>query len=401
MSKSFRGVTFENQSVTPSDDAVVMRHTLTDGILTGCDMTYSDDILTMDAGYLIVCGRLIHRPVVEDWVINDRTSGYARVVMAIDLSRAATVEVFDQVNVSIDYADSTSDFPALTKEDINAAGSMYQTVLAVVSLGVGGITGIQSQIGTSRVEGASYTDGVSYLPVVDGAGAHNAVYRGKDLGSAVTDAQWAAIKDGTFKDLYIGDFWTIGDVTYRIAAFDYYYMAGDTQCTHHHVTLVPDASMYAHPMNQAPSHTNGAYVGSEMYKTGLNEAKTIVSTAFGAEHVLKHRAFLSNAVSSGFVSAGSWYDSTVELMNEQNVYGCIILGNIVNGTSMPFSYSLDSTQYPLFRFRPDLISDGGWYWLRDVTTTDFFAYVHKRGSAQTATSSANAGVRPAFSIYSA
>ena len=66
-----------------------------------------------------------------------------------------------------------------------------------------------------------YVDELMINIVESGAGAHNAGYRGKDLGSAVTDAQWAAIKDGTFQDLYIGDFWTIGDVTYRIAAFDY------------------------------------------------------------------------------------------------------------------------------------------------------------------------------------
>ena len=50
------------------------------------------------------------------------------------------------------------------------------------------------------------------------AGAHNAIYRGKSLGSTVTTAQYAAIKAGTFDDLYIGDYWTIGGVNYRIAA---------------------------------------------------------------------------------------------------------------------------------------------------------------------------------------
>lgn len=390
MSKSFRGVTFANQNVTPSDDAVVMRHTLTDGILTGCDMTYSDDILTMDAGYLIVFGRLIHRPVVEDWVINDRTSGYARVVMTIDLSRAATVEVFDQVNVSIDYADSTSDFPALTKEDINAAGSMYQTVLAVVSLGVGGITGIQSQIGTSRVEGVSSADGASYLPVVDGAGAHNAVYRGKDLGSAVTDAQWAAIKDGTFKDLYIGDFWTIGDVTYRIAAFDYYLRKGDSvKCEDHHVTIVPDQILYNQRMN-ATNTSSGCYVGSEMYSTGLNKAKSMISSAFGSDHILSHQMKFNNAT-----SGVAWYDSTVHLMNEINVHGCYIMCDLSNKSSV------DTTQFPLFAHRPDLILYNGGYWIRDVRGAQF-CYVDGRGAAMDYYNATIAvGVRPAFSIYSA
>lgn len=54
------------------------------------------------------------------------------------------------------------------------------------------------------------------------AGAHNGIYRGKFLGNSVTAAQYAAIAAGTFEDLYIGDYWTIGGVNWRIAAFDYY-----------------------------------------------------------------------------------------------------------------------------------------------------------------------------------
>lgn len=76
------------------------------------------------------------------------------------------------------------------------------------------------------------------------AGAHNAIYRGKSLGSTVTTAQYAAIKAGTFDDLYIGDYWTIGGVNYRIAAFDYYLNSGDTNCTTHHVVIVPDTCLY-------------------------------------------------------------------------------------------------------------------------------------------------------------
>ena len=69
-----------------------------------------------------------------------------------------------------------------------------------------------------------------------GAGAHNSVYRGANLGTSVTSAQWAAIQAGTFDDMYIGDYWVIGGVTYRITAFDYYLRVGDTDMTTHHVT---------------------------------------------------------------------------------------------------------------------------------------------------------------------
>lgn len=230
-----------------------------------------------------------------------------------------------------------------------------------------------------------------------GAGAHNAIYRGKSLGSAVTEAQWAAIKAGTFDDMYIGDYWTIGGVVYRIAAFDYYYRAGDTDMTTHHVTLVPDANMYTHVMNDT-NITTGAYVGSKMYTEGLTQAKTTINSAFGEAHVLNHRQYLQNATTDGYASGGSWYDSTVELMTEQNVYGGKIFSNIQNGTALANSYTVDKSQYPLFAFRPDMISNRQWFWLRDVVSASYFAGVYGNGHATSYGASGAGGVRPAFSI---
>lgn len=232
-----------------------------------------------------------------------------------------------------------------------------------------------------------------------GAGAHNSIYRGKNLGSAVTAEQYAAIQAGTFDDMYIGDYWTIGGVTYRIAAFDYYLRAGDTDMTTHHVTLVPDASMYSHVMNDS-NVTTGGYVGSKMYTTGLADAKTTINNAFGSAHILTHRQYLCNAVSNGKPSGGSWYDSTVELMTEQNVYGGKVFGAGNDGSTVPALYTVDKSQYPLFAFRPDLISNRNWFWLRDVVSAAFFALVLTYGLATYATASISSGVRPAFSIKS-
>lgn len=230
-----------------------------------------------------------------------------------------------------------------------------------------------------------------------GAGAHNSIYRGKNLGTSVTAAQWAAIADGSFTDLYIGDYWTIGGVTYRIAAFDYYLRAGDTDMTNHHVTLVTDAPMYSHVMNDS-NVTTGGYVGSKMYTTGLADAKTTINNAFGSAHILTHRQYLCNAVSNGKPSGGSWYDSTVELMTEQNVYGGKVFGAGNDGSTVPTLCTVDKSQYPLFAFRPDLISNQNWFWLRDVVSAAFFAYVTKGGFADYGNASGFAGVRPEFSI---
>lgn len=238
---------------------------------------------------------------------------------------------------------------------------------------------------------------MSFINSID-AGAHNAIYRGKSLGSAVTEAQWAAIKAGKFDDMYIGDYWTIGGVVYRIAAFDYYYRAGDTDMTTHHVTLVPDANMYTHVMNDT-NITTGAYVGSKMYTEGLTQAKATINSAFGETHILNHRQYLPNAMTDGYASGGSWYDSSVELMTEQNVYGGNVFGNVLNGTGLAANYTIDKSQYPLFTFRPDMISNRQWYWLRDIASTSYFTCVADTGRAAYSSPSSPRGVRPSFSIY--
>lgn len=229
-----------------------------------------------------------------------------------------------------------------------------------------------------------------------GAGAHNSIYRGKNLGTSVTATQWAAIADGSFTDLYIGDYWVIGDVTYRIAAFDYYYRTGDTVCNTHHVTLVPDGNMYTHAMNDT-NVTTGGYVGSKMYAEGLEQAKTTINVAFSG-HILQHRIYLTNAVANGRASGGAWCDSEVDLMCEQMVYGSGIFSPVSDGSNFPTNYRVEKSQLPLFQHEPSRICNRATWWLRDVITASYFALVDDNGNATCYYASSSYGVRPAFSI---
>lgn len=236
------------------------------------------------------------------------------------------------------------------------------------------------------------------------AGAHNAIYRGKSLGSTVTTAQYAAIKAGTFDDLYIGDYWTIGGVNYRIAAFDYYLNSGDTNCTTHHVVIVPDTCLYNAQMHNtssggwesgAANTTAGGYVGSDMYKSNLEQAKTTIKSAFSG-HVLKHRIYLTNAVANGRASGGAWCDSEVDLMCEQMVYGSGIFSPVSDGSNVPANYRVEKSQLPLFQHEPSRICNRATWWLRDVITASFFAYVYGSGNANSGGASYSLGVRPVF-----
>lgn len=238
------------------------------------------------------------------------------------------------------------------------------------------------------------------------AGAHNAIYRGKSLGSTVTTAQYAAIKAGTFDNLYIGDYWTIGGVNYRIAAFDYYLNSGDMNCTTHHVVIVPDTCLYNAQMHNtssggwesgAANTTAGGYVGSDMYKSNLEQAKTTIKSAFSG-HVLKHRIYLTNAVANGRASGGAWCDSEVDLMCEQMVYGSGIFSPVSDGSNAPANYRVEKSQLPLFQHEPSRIGNSNDWWLRDVITASGFASVDTGGLADCNGASNSRGVRPAFCI---
>lgn len=229
------------------------------------------------------------------------------------------------------------------------------------------------------------------------AGAHNAIYRGKYLGESVTAAQYAAIKEGTFDNLFIGDYWTIGGVNYRIAAFDYYLNCGDTACTDHHVVIVPDTCLYHADMNSGNT-TAGGYVGSAMHKSNLEQAKTIIKSAFSG-HVLKHRIYLTNAVANGYASGGTWCDSEVDLMCEQMVYGSGIFSPVSNGSSVPVNYRVEKSQLPLFQQEQSRICNRVTWWLRDVITASGFAIVANDGLANYGDATYSFGVRPDFCVY--
>ena len=230
--------------------------------------------------------------------------------------------------------------------------------------------------------------------LADGAAAHNCIYRGKNLGTSVTAEQYAAISSGKFTDLYIGDYWVINGVTYRIAAFDYYYNCGDTNFTKHHVVIVPDTSLYKAQMNTS-NVTTGGYTGSAMYKSNLAQAKTTIKAAFGSAHVLTKRELLTNAVNGNTPSGWAWFDSDVELMNEVQAYGSVAWGaHDGNG----YNVASGDGQFPLFMFDRTKLHNREDYWLRDVASATLFSFVSNYGSAGINDASSSLGVRPAFCI---
>lgn len=224
------------------------------------------------------------------------------------------------------------------------------------------------------------------------------IFRGKSLGTALTSTQKANIANGTFKGFFLGDYWEIGGRIWRIVDFNYWLNSGDTSCTTPHLVIMPDSQLYTAQMNET-NVTTGGYVGSKMYTENLENAKTLVNSAFGAGNILNHREYLTNAVTDGHASAGAWFDSTVEIPNEIMMYGSFIFTAAGDGTFVPNRYTIDKTQLALMAAYPRFINPSRQnQWLRDVVSAAGFAFVDSGGHANGDNASAALGVRVVFGL---
>lgn len=223
------------------------------------------------------------------------------------------------------------------------------------------------------------------------------LFRGKNLGTALTAVQKAAIKDGSFKGMFLGDYWSIGGRIWRIVDMDYWYNCGDTAFTSHHLVIMPDEALYNAQMNTT-NVTTGGYVGSAMYKSNLANAKTIVNAAFQGS-VLTHREYLCNAVANGRPSGGAWFDSSIELPNEPMMYGHPHFSPTSDGSTVPNIYTISKTQLALFMVCPRFIVNRSYnQWLRDVVSSASFAFVDNLGKTNYLDASISCGVRPVFPV---
>lgn len=215
-----------------------------------------------------------------------------------------------------------------------------------------------------------------------GAAAHNAIYREKYLGDTVTAEQAAAIADGSFEDLFIGDYWTMGGVNYRIADFDYWYRTGFPEANRvekHHVVIVPDTSIATGQMNGS-NNTSGGYRNSLM-KSKMND----IISALPPE--IRSRLLVHNALLDG-----AWTEISVDPMNEIMVYGCYILADNSN------KQTSENRQLSLFRMSPQARYAGGNYWLRNYANATEFTLVSYYGDASKDVATSTYGIRPVFAI---
>jgi len=231
------------------------------------------------------------------------------------------------------------------------------------------------------------------------AGFHNSIFRGKNLGTSLTTAQSAQITAGTFDDMFIGDYWVINGVTWRIADFDPYYRCGDSASLGHHIAVVPDNNLYSTKWNET-NDTSTGYVGSairaNIKATSASDAgaEEKVIAAFGDAHVLAYRAEYPTTYADGAATGWAWTDARVELMNEVEVYGCNVW------SSMPgYETGINKRQLSLFRLAPQFINIRANWWLRSVRSATDACHVNNTGYASSNSASYSLGVRPLSLIH--
>ena len=225
---------------------------------------------------------------------------------------------------------------------------------------------------------------------------HNAYPRCKYLGTSITDAQNTAIKNRTYDDLFIGDYWTINGVNWRIVAIDYYYNVGDTNFDKGNIIVMPDTVLYNAQMNETNT-TTGGYAGSLMRTQNLNNARTIARNAFGS-HLANHRILLTSSVDASGPNGWIWYDSDgVELPNEVQIYGTRVWGSALKG----YDVATQKQQFPLLALAPQFVNIRQDYWLQDVSSysvSSSFALVSYAGTAFNHFASLSSCVRPSVTL---
>lgn len=254
----------------------------------------------------------------------------------------------------------------------------------------------------------------------DNAGSHNSVYRGKELTNMYTiDEICDRIKPGTFKDLYVGDYFDVSITTEYggtemvrliLAGFDIFWNNGDIPFNKHHAVIIPKDCFKTPAKMNDKNVSTGGYAGSKMHTTVLPIYAAAMQKALN-NHIISHRELLTTEVSTtgnsnagvgltGYASNWEWKDCLLRLMNEIQLYGSTVL------SSSLYDIGNANIQFPLFRLAPHLKIAGLGHngsrtvqWLSDVVSAGAFAHCNYSGrTILSFASSGDYGVRPYFCI---
>jgi hypothetical protein len=272
----------------------------------------------------------------------------------------------------------------------------------------------------------------------------NKIYRGKNLTNIYTiDEICERVVNGSFDDLYIGDYITVSIPTTNcvedekidilFAGFNLFFNRGSSEnkLKQNHIVCIPRYCFKRTTSMNIYDTTEGGYKGSVMNTRVLPYYARFLQNVLN-NHILTHEVWMTNAVDDtiaseaedsafgmvmrdymGATSGAEWVPTQLCLMSETNLYGEQILG------SSPYDVEEDDIQFPIFRSdvypENDVYSEGvsfkdghmrgdepdniRWYWLSTITNASSFAIGYYRGFSYCFRASLHAGgVRPYFLI---
>lgn len=148
-----RGITFADQLITSKDDAHCRNLFLNYGvgITKGCNITSDESNIYVSGGYFVVGGRFVNI-VGQETITPDPIEASVLncvLVFEIDLSKINTTEEFNQGYFKI--LKSPTAQPEVTREDLDADGTIYQLPFVNFKLTPTGIIDVEKVISTFSV----------------------------------------------------------------------------------------------------------------------------------------------------------------------------------------------------------------------------------------------------------
>lgn len=241
------------------------------------------------------------------------------------------------------------------------------------------------------------------------------IFRGKNLGSSLTKEQAKNIVNGTFKGFFIGDYWVIEGVNYRIADINYLIIKyrSDIGTKKHHLIIIPDTYIMSDVCYHEANKLVGGYLGSTVYTKYIPQINSMIDSKFGSGNLLTYSDSLTNGCDNNGVpnSAIIVDDIKANLPTVIQLYGSNILPRIIPNDNISYQRALitnNKNQFKLFELDPLKLSINHQYLIRDIigyepvsSTIDprTVSLIDSYGVLYTSyVSVANRSIRPIFGI---
>lgn len=206
------------------------------------------------------------------------------------------------------------------------------------------------------------------------------IFRGKALGDKLSPEHAKAIHSGTFKDLFIGDYWEKDGTKWYIYDFNYYYSAGETAgylitfYRANHIIVGTDIGvLQGNRYIFSGEGTGKVYSQSEIANVGMSSFAVHHQKIFGDHRrdIIRREPTRINRETGA-----------IEELGHKNQLVSIPTVGQLTGAHVPKGFgSYDDRQFAIFNLRPDLISASEWHqWTRTYSKKDRY-YLISPGQA--------------------